>query len=86
MGKVKVGLIGVGNVAELHLSGCQNSDLVEIVAGAESNSARLKDMVQKWRFRGYDDYKEMLIKENLDIACICTPPLSHREITEKVAG
>jgi len=52
MGKVKVGLIGVGNVAELHLSGCQNSDFIEIVAGAESNSSRLKNMVQKWRFRG----------------------------------
>lgn len=86
MEKLKVGLIGVGNVAELHLSGCQYSELVEVVAASEKNPDRLNNMVQKWHFRGYEDYEEMLVNEKLDIVCICTPPVSHCEITEKVAS
>jgi len=83
--KLKVGLIGLGQVAESHLDGYREVDSVEVVAGAEVREDRLRKMVAAWGFKGYTDYQEMLEKEDLDIACILTPPLSHREITEKVA-
>jgi len=85
MSKLKVGFIGVGKVAELHLAGCQDADSIEIVAGAETDAERLKQLSQTWGFRGYLDYQEMFKREKLDIVCICTPPLSHRKICIQAA-
>jgi UDP-N-acetylglucosamine 3-dehydrogenase len=85
MKKLRVGVIGLGKVAEVHLEGYKDVDSVDIVAGAEIRPERLRMMAQEWGFKGYVDYEEMLNKENLDIAVIMTPALSHREVTEKVA-
>jgi predicted dehydrogenase len=83
--KLNVGFVGLGKVAESHLEGYKEIDQVQVIAGTEVNPERLKYMTQRWGFRGYSDYREMLAKEKLDIACILTPPILHREITETVA-
>jgi len=85
MKKLRVGLIGLGAVSEVHLAGYKDAAHVEIVAGAEIRPDRLEQMIRKWGLKGYASYGEMLDKENLDIACILTPPSTHREVTEKVA-
>jgi len=85
MKKLRVGLIGLGGVAEAHLTGYKEVDRIEVVAGAEIREDRLKQMVEKWGFKGYLSYEEMLEKENLDIACVLVPARLHREVTEKAA-
>jgi predicted dehydrogenase len=85
MKKLRVGLIGLGSVAEVHLQAYKEVKQVIVVAGADLRKDRLNQMVEKWGIKGYTDYEEMLKKENLDIACVLTPPRSHREVTEKVA-
>jgi len=85
MKKLKVGMIGLGKVAEVHLEAYKDVDSVDIVAGAEIRPERLELMAKEWEFKAYVDYEEMLNKEDLDIAVIMTPALSHREVTEKVA-
>ncbi|MBN1222248.1 MAG: Gfo/Idh/MocA family oxidoreductase [Candidatus Aminicenantes bacterium] len=85
MKKLRVGLIGLGAVAEVHLGGYKNAKNVTIVAGAEIRPDRLNLMAKEWGFKGYTNYEEMLDKENPDIACILTPASSHREVTERVA-
>jgi len=85
MSKLRVGLIGLGAVSEVHLAGYKNAEHIEIVAAAEIRPGRLEHMTKEWGFAGYAVYEEMLEKENLDIACILTPASTHREVTEKVA-
>jgi predicted dehydrogenase len=85
MRRLRVGLIGLGLVAEAHLEGYKLVDKIEVVAGAEIKEDRLRQMAKKWGFKGYSNYEEMLDKENLDIACILTPARYHREITETAA-
>jgi predicted dehydrogenase len=85
MKKLQVGFIGLGKVAELHLAGCQDAEQIQIVAGSDTATERLKHMAKVWGFRGYRDYTEMLKKETLDFVCICTPPLAHRDITIQAA-
>lgn len=85
MEKLRVGLIGLGGVAEAHLEGYKQVDMIEVVSGAEINPERLDNMVNKWGMKGYTNYEEMLAKEQLDIACVLTPAANHREVTEKVA-
>jgi len=85
MKKLKVGLIGLGSVAEAHLQAYKEVKQIIVVAGADLRKDRLNQMVEKWGIKGYANYEEMLKKENLDVACVLTPPRTHREVTEKVA-
>lgn len=85
MKKLSVGLIGLGNVSEVHLEAYKQVKQIEVIAGAEINKGRLDYMVKKWGFKGYLDYEEMLEQEDLDIACVLVPARDHREITEKIA-
>ncbi len=85
MKKLRVGLVGLGGVAEAHLEGYRQVETIEVVAGSEIQPERLEKMVRKWGLRGYADYEEMLAKEKLDIACVLTPARSHREVAQKVA-
>src|SRR4030067_1826099 len=85
MNKLRVGLIGLGGVAEAHLEGYKQVETIEVVAGSEIHSGRLEKMAKKWHLKGYSDYGEMLAKENLDLVCVLTPARNHREVTERVA-
>ena len=86
MKKLRVGLIGLGGVAEAHLEGYRQVEMIEVVAGSEIQPERLEKMARKWGLKGYSDYREMLALENLDVACVLTPARSHREITQRVAA
>jgi len=85
MKKLRVGLIGLGAVSEVHLEGYKDADYVDIVAGAEIRTDRMEQMARQWGFKGYTDYEEMLDKEEMDLVVIMTPALTHREVTERVA-
>jgi predicted dehydrogenase len=85
MENFRVGLIGLGGVAEAHLAAYRQVQDVQVVAGAELQKDRLDQMADKWGFRGYPDFEEMLDKERLNIVCILTPPRTHRELVERVA-
>jgi len=84
--KLRVGLIGLGLVSEAHLTAYQDVESVAVVAGADTRPERLREMAGKWGFNAYNSHEEMLDREGLDIACVLTPPLTHREITEQVAA
>jgi predicted dehydrogenase len=82
---LKIGLIGLGAVAEAHLAGAAHAVGAEVVAAAEINAERLAEMTERWNIKGYSNAGEMLDNEDLDIACVLTPARSHREVTLQVA-
>ena len=85
MKRLKVGLIGLGEVAEVHLEAYQKVKEIQVTAGAEIRKDRLSQISKKWEIEGYADYERMLESENLDIVCILTPPGYRKSITEKAA-
>lgn len=85
MKKMRVGLVGLGGVAEAYLKGYKEVNQIEVVAGTELHCERRKDKAEKWKINGYCDLEEMLDKEHLDIICVLTPARSHWEVTKKVA-
>ncbi len=85
MQKLRVGLIGLGGVAEVHLKAYKDIDEIELVAGTELRQERLAEVTGEWGIQGYKDYEEMLDKEKLDIACVLTPAISHAKVTQDVA-
>lgn len=80
--KLRVGIIGLGSVGELHLTAYQALlEEIEIVAASELDTLRLQHFASHSGFRPYADYLRMLEVEKLDLACVLTPAATHAEIT-----
>jgi predicted dehydrogenase len=78
---MKVGLIGCGGIAPLHLRVYKSLNDVEIVSLCDLNMERAKNLSQRFGVKKvYSDYFEMLDKEHLDYVDICTPVSTHAKI------
>jgi len=58
-------------------SSCENTTLVSL---SDIDSQKLRANMKKYNVRGYEDYEEMLKKEEPDIVSICTSPDTHCNI------
>ncbi len=88
MGKsaeLRVGIIGVGGIAEgKHLPALAKIDSVKMVAFCDLIEERASRNAAKYGIDGakvYTDYRKMLDAGGLDVVHICTPNISHSEIT-----
>ena len=82
---LRVGLIGLGDVAIAHLEGYRGLPDIEIVAGADVRAERAAEIAMRYGFRAYTDFRAMLETERPDIVCVLTTVKTHREITEAAA-
>ncbi|MBN1677729.1 MAG: Gfo/Idh/MocA family oxidoreductase [Candidatus Thermoplasmatota archaeon] len=86
MGKLKVGFIGLGHVVQVcHLPGMRTATEAQAVAGAELREDLRRDVCRQWSISPYQDFRDMLRKEDLDIACVTTGPRFAPAVTEQVA-
>ncbi len=77
--EIKVGFIGVGGIAQVHLKNLNQIDGVKIAAVCDANIERGEKAASLYGGKAYRDYQEML-KEELDALYICVPPFAHGEI------
>jgi predicted dehydrogenase len=81
--KIKVGIIGCGNIAlTKHIPSLSRLENVEIVAFQDLNIESAKKARAGSRFKNafvFTDY-EILLEEDLDVVHICTPNNTHAEI------
>lgn len=82
MDKVKLGVIGLGSVAQLiHLPNIAKLNNVTLSAVAEVKKNRLNLISEKFGIENrYIDYKKMLEQEDIDAVIIATPTNTHKEI------
>ena len=94
----RVGIIGCGQIASIfeddiwrehpctHAGAYNAVKETEIVAAADINKERLSAFSKKWGVNSiYEDYNEMLEKEELDIVSVTANTAMHCEITIKAA-
>lgn len=86
MGKVRVGIIGCGGIAnQKHMPAMKNnSDLCEIVATCDIILERAEKAAAQFGASGckvYEDYRDLLANPEVEVVHICTPNVSHSEIT-----
>jgi predicted dehydrogenase len=74
---LRVGLIGLGEVGEIHLEAYAASSIVEVVAIAELNTERGASVTISDKIKLYASHRAMLRDEQLDIACVLTPAATH---------
>lgn len=71
------GIIGCGRIASRHADAIWARGDSRLVAVADSNPQRAERMASEYSCDAYDDYSEMLSREDLDVVCICTPSGLH---------
>jgi predicted dehydrogenase/uncharacterized protein (DUF362 family) len=76
---MKVGVVGCGKIASsVHLPSLQKIKGYELVAAADVTEARLQEFKEKFSIdEVYDDYRQMLVKADIDAVFVCTPPNFH---------
>ena len=85
MGKVlKVGLIGVGSIASRrHLPAWGKERRAAVVSISDVDTQRAKRVAAQFGIkRVYEDYREMIAKEELDICDICTRSGNHVSVAK----
>lgn len=84
MKKIKVAVIGAGSMGTNHIRVYSSIKEVQLVAVAESDENRLKDISKEYSVKGYHDYLEMLDKEHIDLVSVVVPTKQHKEISINV--
>ncbi len=80
--KLRIGMIGVGGIGNVHVGYLVKFDDAEVVAVCDIKKDRLAEMKEKYGIeRGYEDWHKMLAAEDLDAVSVCTPNYLHCEPT-----
>jgi predicted dehydrogenase len=81
---LRLGLIGAGWIAGLHLEALARlgrTELVGIVSGSGAGAAAISS---RWGARVYDDLDRMLDDARMDVAYVCVPPYRAVAIGERL--
>ncbi len=84
MERLRIGVIGLG-IGRRHLQTLARMDDVEIAGIADTDPVRLASCSGEFGVRPYATAEALLSAERLDAVSICTPPASHRSLTEDAA-
>mgnify|MGYP003311241099 CR=1 FL=1 len=79
---VRIGMIGAGNIANIHIASYKKNPSVEIAAICDINPERLNETADKFGIeKRYPSVYEMLANEKLDAADVCVWNCAHAECT-----
>ena len=83
--KVRVGIIGCGGIANgKHMPSLSKVAEAEMVAFCDIIIERAEEAAKKYgkgEAKVYNDYKELLKDKSIDVIHVCTPNISHSEIS-----
>jgi len=80
-GRIRFGVIGAaGIIGKTHIGAIQaNPELAELVAVADVNESRLKQVADELKVKAYTDYKQLCADPDIDAVMIATPHPLHPE-------
>ena len=82
MAKLRVGVVGVGNISNEHIQAYLKNPEVELVSFCDINEKQLKLMGEKYGItKLYSDYNEMFKSEQLDAVSVCVWNSQHAPVT-----
>src|SRR5215212_1629093 len=73
----RVGFVGAGYIAGVHLGSLLAFEDAEVVAVADPDAQRAASFAARSGGRAYGTSAEMLDRERLDAVYICVPPFAH---------
>lgn len=79
MDRVRVGIVGAQFAASLHAEAYHRCPYAQVVAAASLDN--LESFCKTWQVPdGYEDYKEMFARQDIDLVSLCVPNYLHKEI------
>ena len=82
MGQLRVAILGYGRSGgAMHASAIEGSTDFEMAAACDIDPARREQARQRFGCPVYDDYREMLARESLDLVSVVTRSDQHCEMT-----
>jgi len=87
-GRVKVGIIGSGFVADIHAESFRiMPDEAEVVAVASPPKCGAEELAKKYNIpRVFTDYKKMLAEDDIEMVSIAAPNFLHCQMTVDIAN
>lgn len=83
MDKLRVGIIGCGQIADGHVSEIQKLDNASVVAVCDTEIIIAEQLATRFEVNSYyNSHLTMLERETLDVVHICTPPGTHLFLTK----
>lgn len=79
---VKLGIVGVGKVANVCAKAIGSIDTIELRSACNHTRMRLQEFCQNFHLNGYLNLPEMIVNENLNAILICTPVPTHMYYAE----
>ena len=73
MEKLKVAVIGCGNISVMHLDAIVALEESELVAVCDIKPDRAEQTAERYGVKAYTDYKQMFECERLDAVHLCLP-------------
>ncbi|MDY0210951.1 MAG: Gfo/Idh/MocA family oxidoreductase [Acholeplasma sp.] len=81
MHKLRVGIVGCGNIFPMHAISIKKNDQLDLVAICDIKKDRVEKEAKRFETKAYDDYETMLKEAKLDVVHICTPHYLHAPMT-----
>ena len=75
--KVRLGIVGLGNVAQEHMKGIAASYRINLIAGADLDGARCRKAESDFGLRSYGSAEDMIAHEDLEGVLVLTPARYH---------
>jgi predicted dehydrogenase len=80
MSKLRIGLVGCGNISDTYLQNTKRWPVMEIVACADKIVERAQEKSKKYNIEKACSVKEIIEDRNIDLVLNLTTPQSHAEI------
>jgi len=82
MNKIRIGIIGVGQIGKMHIEKYKNIPGAELVAVCDLNEAEAKRVAEHYDIpHAYSDFRELLKRDDLDAVDVCLHNNFHAPVT-----
>jgi predicted dehydrogenase len=82
---VRVGFVGAGGIANVHLQHVSKNEMADITAICDIHADTALEKAKEYGAAAYTNMDDMLDKETFDALFISVPPFAHADIEEKAA-
>lgn len=80
MGKVKIGVVGVGGIGQLHCRNIKSLEEVELACVCDVNEQTVKKVGEEFKVKYFSDYKKLIKSGLCDAVLVATPHWFHPEV------
>ncbi len=84
--KVRFAMVGAGAISQSYAQAFETCETAQLVAVADTRPEAAKALAQGFNCPSYDSYQLMKDKEKFEAVIVCTPPVTHPEISAFFLG